>query len=108
MRNFVQIGNTISIPAVTVAVPAGGVYLAGALIGISHNSAEIGDPVDLALVGVYELPKVGADVVALGGAVYWNATAKLVTTTASGNTKLGVAIEAAGSGIGTVKVRLAN
>ena len=57
-------------------------------------------------VGVFDLPKVSTDVFAVGAAVYWDNTAKLMTSTTSGNTKIGVAVVAAANPSGTVTVRL--
>jgi predicted RecA/RadA family phage recombinase len=106
MKNFVQAGSNLTIPA-PAAVASGGVVIAGAIIGIASNAAASGADVDVVTTGVFELPKVGADAFTLGAAVYYIAASGLVTTTASGNTKIGVAVAAAGSGVATVKVRLA-
>ncbi|MFV0299896.1 MAG: capsid cement protein [Paracoccus sp. (in: a-proteobacteria)] len=94
---------TISAPA---AVASGGVVIAGSIAGIAQGDAAIGAAVDVATSGVWELPKVAATAFTLGAAVYWDGTAGLATSTASGNTRLGVAVEAAAASTGTVKVRL--
>lgn len=47
-----------------------------------------------------------ADDLAVGEAVYWDDTADEVTETATDNTKIGVAIVAAGAGATAVKLRL--
>lgn len=105
-KNFIQSGDTLTVPA-PAAVASGGVVIAGAIIGIAQGDADSGAPVDVACGGVWQLPKVAADAMAgVGVVVYWNSTSKLATVTASGNTKLGVAVEAAAAGTGTVKVRL--
>ncbi len=104
-KNFIQTGDTITIPA-PAAVESGGVVIAGSIAGIAQGDAESGASVDVSTSGVLELPKVGADIATLGVAIYWNSTSKLATVTASGNTKIGVAVEAAGAGTATLKVRL--
>jgi predicted RecA/RadA family phage recombinase len=105
-KNFIQAGETLTVPA-PAAVLSGGVVIAGAIIGIAKGNADSGKPVDVATGGVWELPKVAAQAYAgVGLVVYWDATAKLVTSTASGNTKLGVTVEDRAAGTGTVKVRL--
>ena len=104
-KNFIQAGDTLTIPA-PAAVTSGGVVIAGAIIGVAQGDAASGASVDVKTSGVWELPKVGADVATLGVAIYWNSTSKLATVTASGNTKIGVAVEAAAASTGTVKVRL--
>lgn len=105
-KNYSQKGDTLTIPA-PAAVVSGGVVQAGSIIGIAQGAAAIGEPVDVACGGVWTLNKVAAEeYVGVGVPVYWNSTSKLVTSTASGNTKLGVAIESVAASTGTVKVRL--
>ena len=104
-KNFIQPGDTVTIPA-PAAVTSGGVVIAGNIAGIAQGDAASGEPVDVKTSGVWQLPKVGADVATLGVAIYWNSTSKLATVTASGNTKIGVAVEAAGAGVASIKVRL--
>ncbi len=105
-KNFVQTGDVLTIPA-PVAVVSGSIVQAGAIIGVAKGAAESGKPVDVACGGVWELPKVAAQAYAGAGVVvYWDSAAGLVTSAASGNTKLGVAVESVAAGTGTVKVRL--
>lgn len=103
--NYVQTGDTLTIPA-PADVLSGGVVIAGGIKGIAQNDALTGALVDVATTDVWELAKVGADVIALGAAVYWDDAADLATVTSAGNTLLGVAIAAAGAGVAAVKVRL--
>ena len=105
MRNHIQPGLILSFPA-PAAVLSGGVVIAGNIIGVANGAAAIGDPVDVDVQGVFELPKVSALAIALGDLVYWDATAGLVTKTASTNKKLGYATEAAANPSATVNVRL--
>lgn len=102
-RNFIQVGDTLTIPAPS-AVLSGGVVIAGSIVGIAQGDAAQAAPVDVTTSGVWELPKVAANALALGAPVYWNG--ELATSTASGNTKLGVAVEAAPADSASVKVRL--
>lgn len=103
--NYIQPGRTLTIPA-PAAVASGGVVIAGAIVGVAQIDAASGDPVDVDTVGVWALPKVAALAIGLGDVVYWDAEAALVNKTASGNTKLGVAVEAAANPSPLVKVRL--
>lgn len=103
--NYIQPGRTLTIPA-PAAVASGGVVIAGAIVGVAQIDAASGDPVDVDTVGVWELPKVASLAIGLGDVVYWDAEAALVNKTASGNTKLGVAVEAAANPSPLVKVRL--
>ncbi len=105
MRNFVQAGSTLTIPA-PYAVASGEVVLAGNIIGIATSGATSGADVDVTTTGVFTLPKVGADAFTLGATVYFNSTSKLATTTASGNTEIGTAVAAAVAGSATLRVRL--
>jgi len=105
MQNYVQKGENLTIAA-PYDVASGGGVKAGLIFGVATADALSGADVDLVTVGVFDLPKVSTDVFAVGAAVYWNDTTKLVTSTASGNTKIGVAVTAAANPSGTVNVRL--
>ena len=83
MRNFVQSGDTLTIPA-PAAVLSGEPVIAGAIVGIASGDAASGEPVDVATVGVFTLPKIAANGFVLGAKAYWDAAAKLATSTASG------------------------
>lgn len=105
MKNYIQPGDTLTIPA-PAAILSGAVVIAGDIIGIAHGDAAEGAPLDVKCSGVFELPKVAANTFALGAAVYWSAGDALATSTASGNTRIGTAVEAAASGSASAKVRL--
>jgi predicted RecA/RadA family phage recombinase len=105
MKNFVQRGNTLTLTA-PAAVVSGQPIIVGSVFGIVNGDAASGDPMDVDVVGVFNLPKVAADAFAEGAAVYWDNTAKLVTSTTTGNTKIGVAVTAAANPSATVHVRL--
>lgn len=105
MKNYVQAGEILTVPA-PYDVSSGGGALVGSIFGVASENALDGEDVDLAVEGVFALDKVGADVFTVGEFAYWDDTAKLVTATASGNTKIGVATAAAGDGAATVNVRL--
>lgn len=105
MKNFVQVGSTLTIPA-PAAVASGDVLVIGDLHGIVAGDAAEDEPCDLVVVGVFTLPKVGADSFAVGDPVYWDATNKLVTSTATDNTHIGTAVKIAVSGSAAVEVKL--
>lgn len=105
MKNFIAAGSALTLPA-PEAVTSGAGVLVGAIFGVANGAAAAGADVVLSVAGVFELPK-AAEVVAVGALVYWDDTAKNVTGTfADGLVKIGVAVEAAGSGDTTLKVRL--
>lgn len=104
MKNFVQNGKTIAV-TLTAAIVSGAAILVGALVGVAVQSGEIGDTISVNLTGVYTLPK-AAGALSQGAVLYWDNTAKNVTATASGNTKIGHAWAAALNGDATVDVML--
>ena len=105
MKNFVQAGSALTIPA-PAAVASGDVVLVGNIIGIANGAAASGADLDVTTTGVFTVPKVSGDAFTLGATVYFNTTSKLATTTASGNTSVGTAVAAAGVGVALVEVRL--
>lgn len=105
MRNFVQPGENVTVTAVAAASSGDGVKL-GNLFGIASGDAAIGDPLVIVTTGVFDMPKVSTDDLAVGDVIYWKAADSAVTSTASGNTKIGVAVSAAGNPSGSVRVRL--
>lgn len=94
MKNWIQPGEhlTLSAPA---AVDGGTGVLVGAIFGVAQGDAALGEPMVLVRRGVFELAKVSAQAWTAGAKVYWDAAGAAVTTTASGNTLIGVAVEAA-------------
>ncbi|MBF0117165.1 MAG: DUF2190 family protein [Magnetococcales bacterium] len=104
MKNYVQPGDTITVIA-PVAVNSGDGLLVGALFGVALATAAINTNVEVLTEGVVDLPK-AAVAVTQGAKVYWDNTAKNVTTTATNNTLIGCAIPAAAVGDAIVRVRL--
>lgn len=105
MKNFIAAGSALTIPAAPYTVPSGGGCKVGSIFGVAQGSAASGEEVVLSVAGVFALAK-ATGALTLGQAVYWDDTAKNVTGTASGNTKIGVAVEAAGSSDTAAKIRL--
>lgn len=94
MKNYVQAGENLTVPAPADTLSGEGVLL-GALFGVATANAASGQPVTIVRRGVFTLPKVSAQAWTIGAKVYWDAAAGNVTTTASGNTLIGLAVEAA-------------
>lgn len=107
MKNFIATGDNVTVAA-PYAVSSGGGALVGSLFGVAVNDAENAAEVVLSTRGIYELAKAGSQAWTVGAKVYWDNTNKVCTTSASGNTLIGVATEAVGSGAGETlgKVRL--
>ncbi|MCC5968243.1 MAG: DUF2190 family protein [Natronohydrobacter sp.] len=97
MKNYVQPGNTITLSA-PYSVASGDGLLVGAIFGVASGAAALGEPVEAALVGVFDLTKVGSQAWTAGAKVYWDNTNKRCTTVATDNTAVGVAVEAVASG----------
>ena len=107
MRNFVQPGNAVTVPA-PGATNSGSGVLIGHLFGVAGTDAAEGDDLVLHCAGVYDLPKVAEDAFTLGARVYWDGANDECTSTAEGNFLIGVAVAAAGSGASALRVRLAD
>lgn len=105
MKNFVQPGVNLTLPAPADVLSGQGLVI-GAIFGVAAIDAVTGANVDLVTEGVFRLPKVAALTIAIGDSVYWDATNKVVTKTASGNTKIGVAVTAEANPSAAVDVRL--
>lgn len=105
MKNYVQRGDTLTLTA-PEAITSGGVVIVGGFIGIAAHDADNGADVETNLAGVYTLPK-AAVAVSQGDTLYWSTANGNVNKTASGNTLIGHATAAAGSGVTTATVRLA-
>jgi len=99
MKNFIQPGDVIDVPA-PYDVASGAGALVGSLFGVANKAALSGASVPLSLVGVFDLVKAGSQAWTVGVRVYWDDTAKACTTTASTNKLIGVAVAAVGSGAG--------
>lgn len=97
MKNYVQPGNTITLTA-PYAVASGDGLLVGSIFGVASGTAALGETVETALVGVFDLTKVGSQAWAAGAKVYWDNTNKRCTTVATDNTLIGVATEAVAGG----------
>ena len=105
MKNYVQPGDSITVTAAAVAASGDGVKM-GNLFGVASGDATVDEKLVLTTTGVFEMPKVSANTFAVGALVYWDDTAKVVTSTASGNTRIGLAVSDAGNPSASVHVRL--
>ncbi len=107
MKTFVAAGNVQPFTA-AADVAAGEIVIIGTLPGVAQAAVANGAAGLANIGGVYTLTKVGSQAWTVGAKVYWDATNKRCTTTATDNTLIGVAYEAVGSGAGltTGKVRL--
>lgn len=90
MKNFIQPGNVITLPAPYNLTSGQGV-LVGAVFGVAASDALQGTPVEAVRDGVFALGAVAADTLVIGDKVYWDNTAKRITKTATNNVLVGAA-----------------
>lgn len=81
MKNFKQIGDTLTITAGS-AVSSGDFVVQGNIRGVAVADAANGEQLVLKLSGVFELPKTAAQTYTAGDALYWSGTA--VTSVVTG------------------------
>ena len=105
MKNFIQRGEIITLAA-PYDVASGAGLLVGAIFGVATSAALSGAAVEVAVCGVFELPKTSAQAWAAGAKVYWDDSAKVVTTVSTDNVFIGVAVAAAANPSSTGLVRL--
>lgn len=105
MRNFIQPGKVLTAVAPTGGVSSGEFVKIGSVFGIAATTAAEGEEFELALGGVYEMPKTSAQAWTFGQAIYADASG-IATTVSTDNTKIGVAAAAAANPSGSGLVRL--
>lgn len=106
MKNHIQKGDVITVPAPAGGMASGEGAIIGNIFGIAAYAAAVGEPVALATIGVYQLPKATDAVLTVGARVAWDNTAKNINLPGTGRFPVGIATEAAGNGITNVTVRL--
>jgi predicted RecA/RadA family phage recombinase len=107
MKNFVSVGNTLTITA-GADIASGAGVLVGSLFGVAAGPIANGAEGVINLTGVYDLPKAGSQAWTVGALIYWDAGNARCTATASTHKLIGVAVAAVGSGAGETigRVRL--
>lgn len=106
MKNQVQDGDVITVPAPYTVTSGQGAQVGAALFGIASGDALIGTPLDLQVEGVYDVTALSTDTAAIGDLLYWDNTNKRLTTTATSNLKVGVAVAAKAAGATTARILL--
>lgn len=105
MKNFIQKGMTLTLLA-AAAIQSGEAMLVGKIFGVAMANVAAGATGEFETEGVFELPALSTDVAAQGAILYWDAANKRLTTTASGNTRVGVAIAAKANGAATAMLKI--
>ncbi|WP_395829527.1 DUF2190 family protein [Elstera sp.] len=106
MLNFVQPGDVLEIVPNQI-VQSGELVRHGRLFGVAVTSAGLGDRVNLAVTGVYNLPKLPANIWQQGDLIFWDDVQKLCLLTENDDTILiGIATAnaPANSALGTVRL----
>jgi predicted RecA/RadA family phage recombinase len=107
MRNYIQPGDVVDLPAPTGGAVSGVAYLIGALLCIAMKDGAQTVVTPFLTRGVVDLPKAASVTPAVGAKAFWNSSAKTVTgTSAAGLYEIGTFTEAPASGDATVNVRL--
>lgn len=112
MKNFRQNGDVLTFTA-GATITSGMIVKVGSLFGVAVTDVANGDPGELALTGVFTLPKTTGSGTALtvGAPVYFD-TSAAATGAVSGddesaaNPLCGYAFTAAADGVATVEVKL--
>ncbi len=101
MKNFVQLGGTITVIAPS-NVTSGAVVIVGSIVGIATADAVAGAQLEVSVEGVFQLPK------SLGSVLAQGATAKVSAgiVGSAGAIAIGWVVADAASADPTVKVRL--
>jgi predicted RecA/RadA family phage recombinase len=99
MTNYVQRGDTLTLTAPYDVVSGAGL-LVGKIFGVASTTALSGAVTEADTRGVFDLAK-DASVFAIGDPVYWDNTAKKITSVSAGNQQVGNATVAALTGDST-------
>lgn len=107
---YVQPGKVLDYTA-GADISSGDMVSMGNMVGVALADIANGDVGSVQVEGVFDLPKVSAAVIALHDTVDFDSSAGAVednaSTLASGDVgNFGIALEAAGNGVTTVRVRL--
>lgn len=105
MKNLIQDGEVMPLTA-PYAVASGDGFLVGSLFAVAETAAGNGEAVQGRRRGVFTLAKATGEAWTVGAKVYWDNTNKRLTTTASGNTLVGVAsaVQASGDTTGAAMI----
>jgi len=91
MKTFIQDGQVVPMTAPAGGVTSGAAYLISGVVVVAMQDAAAGATFPALVDGSCWLPKASGLAIAEGAVLYWDNTAKNLTTTAAGNTKCGFA-----------------
>ena len=102
---YYQRGETLDYTA-TKKLEAGDVVSLGSRIGVAAANIGAGEQGAVHVVGVFAMTKANTEEIKQGAAVYYDAAAEAITTTADGNTPAGYAAADAATTATSVLVKL--
>lgn len=105
MKNFVQHGDRLTLTA-PAAMNSGEAVLIGKIFGVAVSNVASGADGEFDTEGVFDITALTADTATVGAVLYWDTTNKRLTTTASGNTRVGVATKVKANGETTARIKL--
>jgi len=100
--NFIAGVDRWELPA-PYAVTAGQGMLVGALFGVALANAASGANVSVSFEGIFDVTKEAPLAITQGSRLFWDNTNRRLTTTATGNFQVGIAVSAAASADTTVR-----
>ncbi|WP_010544279.1 DUF2190 family protein [Sphingomonas elodea] len=101
MKNYISAPDGASFVAPYAVASGGGALIGPGLFGVAKITIASGQSGPFELRGIFQMPK-AAGAIAVGAKIYWDNTAKVLTTTATSNTHVGAAAAAAAAGDATV------
>lgn len=106
MKNFVQDGDVITVTAPYAVSSGGGVLVGANLFGVATSDIANGAQGEIAVEGVFDLPKTSALAITTGDRLFWDNTNKVVNKTATAQVCVGIALSDAANPSSTVRVLL--
>lgn len=102
MKNYIQSGDLITVPAPVGGTVSGRPLAIGSLIGVAAATAAATELVTIATKGVFNLPK-KAETWAVGELVYWDKVTNSATNVSSSTDQfaMGVCVEASADSVTT-------
>jgi predicted RecA/RadA family phage recombinase len=106
MKNYLQPGKSITVPAPVGGTVSGKLCIIGSLVGIAATTELAAADVALDTEGVFQYAKTSALAIAVGDKLYYDAANDVLNKTSSGNTLVGIATKAAANPSETVEFKL--
>lgn len=92
MKLYVKKGQVLTLTAPSGGVVSGTAYLIGTVLVVATESVAQTLPFEALVLGVVDLPKPADEIWTENEKLYWDNSAKKITSTASANTLVGVAV----------------